>query len=86
MDWQTGMDFPHNHNQSRAHLVPELSVCSRESSEAVLECAGMFSPNISKQLSMRNSTTVLTYEEKEASCQPKDIFDFFKGRGEGMGL
>lgn len=61
---QPGVNLPLRWSRSRAHSVPELSVCSRESSEATLECAGMFSPNISKQLSMRNSTSVLTCEEK----------------------
>lgn len=58
---------PQNHKQVTEHSVPELSVCSRESSEVMRECVSMFSPNISKQLSMRNSTNVLTYEENVSS-------------------
>lgn len=88
MDWQTGMNFsPQIIINQQLHSVPELSVCSRESSEAMLECTGMFSPNISRQLSMRNSTNVLTCEEKLAGCQLKDILIhlFLKGVGKEWG-
>lgn len=66
---EAGMGFSPEAQSVTECSVPELSVCSRESSEVMRECVGMFSPNISKQLSMRNSTNVLTCEETQAVCQ-----------------